>query len=122
MYAAIIPLVNVTTSLFITYAIIQSTTAGTDDTSTVIRICFSIYFPLFLIIGFCFSAGVYLITAMIDKKSGMRAMLKAIGVTTLPYFTGLFLADFIIALIPNLLFTIILLCMNGYLMPPSVVF
>ena len=63
-----------------------------------------------------------MVTAMQDKKSGMRMVLKAIGVTTLPYFTGLFMADFIIALIPNVLFTILLLCMNGYLMLPNVVF
>lgn len=120
MYATIIPLVNVVTSLFICYAIIRATTEGSKETETTVRVAFSIYFPLFLIMGFCFSAGVYLITAMQDKKSGMRSMLKAIGVTTLPYFTGLFLADFIIAMIPNLLFTVILLAMN-YLMPPDVV-
>jgi len=104
------------------YAIVRGITAGDDDeTDKIIRVAFAIYFPMMLMIGFGASMGVYNTTCMQDKKSGMRAMLKAVGVTSLPYFTGLFLADCIIALIPNITFTIALL-INPYLMTPAVVF
>ena len=108
--------------MFCAYAFIVGSTNNADGTATIVRVSFAVYFPLFLIMGFCFSSGIYMATCMQDKKTGMRSMLKAIGVTTLPYFTGLFLADFVIALIPNLCFTIILLAMNSYLMPPAEVF
>ena len=49
-------------------------------------------------------------------------MLSVVGVTSLPYFSGMFMADFIIAIAPNIVFTIIILAMNGFLMEPSVVF
>ena len=46
-------------------------------------------------------------------------MLSVVGVTSLPYFCGIFMADFIVALMPNALFTICLFGMNGFLMPAS---
>ena len=62
--AIFVPLINVSTGMVMTYAFIKASTQGTDNSNTVIRVAFSVYFPFLLIIGFCFSAGVYLITAM----------------------------------------------------------
>ena len=114
------PLFNVSSALFFTYAFITSTSSdeGQGEVSESIRISFAIIFPLYLILGFMLSSGVFSDTPMRDKKSGMRQMLSTIGVKSGPYFTGLFMADFIVALMPNFVFTVILLCMNGYLMDP----
>ena len=114
------PLFNVASALFMTYAAITSTSSdeAKGEVSKSIRISFAIIFPFYLILGFVLSSGVYSDTPMRDKRSGMRQMLSTVGVKSGPYFTGLFMADFIVALMPNLVFTVILLCMNGYLMAP----
>ena len=72
MYAIFMPLINVCTSLFITYAIIRSTTTGAGDVEKTVRVSFAFYFPMWLMFGFLFTTGIYSDTPMKDKKSGMR--------------------------------------------------
>ena len=65
------PLINVCSSLFITYAIIRSTTNGEDVDKTT-RVTFAFYFPMFLIFGFLFTSAIYSADPMKHQKTGMR--------------------------------------------------
>jgi ABC-type multidrug transport system permease subunit len=63
------------------------------------------FFPFFLLYGFCLSSGIYMIVSLFDKEKKMRQYMFLAGVGPLPYYFGLFFADYSLFLITELIFT-----------------
>jgi hypothetical protein len=56
--------------------------------------------------GICVTSGVYLITSVTDRQEKLRYLLNFGGMRSIPYYLGLFLADYLIYFIPSALFVL----------------
>ena len=61
---------------------------------------FAYIFPLLTNMGFGTAAGIYLMTPVADKEQKTRSILSLSGLTSLQYYTGLFIADYVLFIIP----------------------
>ena len=57
--------------------------------------------------GICLTSGVYLITSVTDREEKLRYLLNFGGMRSVPYFLGLFAADYVIYFIPSSLFVLL---------------
>lgn len=60
-------------------------------------------FPIFILIGYLSSIGLYLVVPVTDKFNKTRYLLNFAGMRSSAYYIGLFLADYIIYSISNFL-------------------
>lgn len=63
-------------------------------------------FPIFILLGYLTSIGLYLIVPVNDKFNKTRYLLNFAGMRSSSYYIGLFLADYIIYSISNFLLVI----------------
>ena len=66
-------------------------------------------FPFILNIGYATTSGVYLLLPIEERQRKMRHILTVTGMRTVPYWTGLFVADYILYLMPTAMFAIFVL-------------
>ena len=73
-------------------------------------------FPLILNIGYATTSSVYLLMPIEERQRKMRHILSMTGMRTVPYWLGLFIADYILFLMPTALFTLFVLAiqLNGF--------
>jgi len=64
-------------------------------------------FPIVILYGFCFSAGVYMNMPLYDKTTKMRQYIFLQGVSPQAYFLGLFIADYALFFASNAIFIVI---------------
>lgn len=60
-------------------------------------------FPIFILIGYLTSLGLYTIVPVSDKFNKTRNLLKFVGMRSSSYYIGLLMADYIIYSISNIL-------------------
>lgn len=72
----------------------------------------SLLLPIFMLTGFSSSSGIYMITPIQEREDNLRQMLTLSGMRSSSYYLGLFLADFLLFLIPCALFIAFVLCFN----------
>lgn len=64
---------------------------------------------MFLCIGYASTSGVYALMSVEDRQKKMRYILSINGIKGASYWFGMFLADYILFLLPTLLFVIFIL-------------
>lgn len=76
----------------------------------------AVMFPMILNIGYATTSGVYLLMPIEERQRKMRHILSMTGMRTLPYWLGLFIADYILFLMPTALFTffVVAIQLNGF--------
>lgn len=106
--ASLLPLAFVAIMIFILYSILKA--AGPDkkekpedaaeyeeDTiPTVLRYSFSTV----MILSYSITAGMAAVLPLKEKKGGLRHMMKLFGLNSFEYWFGMFMADFVIVLVP----------------------
>lgn len=65
-------------------------------------------FSFFVLTGFSLCTGLFILAPVADREQKLRQMLNFIGMKTVSYFTGNFLADLVLFTIPTLGFTVLL--------------
>ena len=110
-YVLCIPLLYVVIQLFIAYAIIVSIVNG-DNQDKFISIFFTFYFTFFLILGQSFTAGLFGVQPMYDKKGGLRQMMHMSGLTSVEYFLGTFLGDMVLFSMPAVVISLCLMAVH----------
>jgi len=58
-------------------------------------------FTVFVLLGFSLCSGLFIISPVADKEIKMRQMLNFLGMKSLAYYTGSFLADYVLFVIPT---------------------
>lgn len=104
-----IPLIYVIIQLFIAYAVIVTVVTNKSNLNKVVSLFFSFYFTFFLVLGQSFSAGLFAAVPMVEKKGGLRQMMHMSGLTSVQYFSGLFLGDLLLFTVPAVVITLALL-------------
>jgi hypothetical protein len=66
-------------------------------------------FTVFVLLSFSLCSGLFIISPVADKEIKMRQMLNFLGMKSLAYFTGSFLADYVLFVIPTAGFIALLL-------------
>ena len=69
-------------------------------------------FPIFTMLGYLTSIGLYLIVPVTDKSNKTRYLLNFAGMRFSAYYIGLFLADFLIYSISNFLLVAVVYAMD----------
>lgn len=64
-------------------------------------------FSLFLLIGYCVIAGIFLYPIVQDREFKMRYVLNFIGMKPMAYWMGSFVVDYSLGLIPSVAFMVI---------------
>lgn len=78
----------------------------------VTNILITLLFPILLVMGICLTSGVYLVTSVTDRSEKLRYLLNFGGMRSIPYFLGLFLADYLIFFIPSSLFVLLVVILD----------
>lgn len=65
-------------------------------------------FTVFVLLGFSLCSGLFIIAPVSDKECKMRQMLTFIGMKPISYYTGSFLADLVLFIIPSMGFVALL--------------
>ena len=63
-------------------------------------------FKFCLVLSCSFYAGIFMEVPIYERQSRMRYLLNAIGISSVTYWLGNFLIDFLIFLIPAILLTV----------------
>jgi len=72
----------------------------------------SIMFTLWMLIGFCICSGIFILTPTQDRELKLRYLMNFMGIRSITYYLGNFLADMILFLIPCIAFVILLFPMK----------
>jgi hypothetical protein len=64
-------------------------------------------FPFILNSGFATTSGIYMLMPIEERQRKTRHIMKLSGMKTVPYWTGLFAADYTLFLVPTFLFAVL---------------
>lgn len=107
------PFVNVLSMILLIDVFILAIAGSTNDTTKkIMRIITADLFPFFLLYGFCLSSGIFMIVSLFDKEKKMRQYMFLNGVGPMPYYFGLFLADFLLYFITQGVFALFVWAMQ----------
>jgi hypothetical protein len=67
-----------------------------------------ILFSVWMLIGFCTCSGIFILAPISDREFKLRYLMNYIGIKSLAYYVGNFIADFILFLVPSIGFIILL--------------
>lgn len=67
----------------------------------------ALMFPYIMNAGYATTSGIYMLMPIEERMKKTRHILKLSGMKTAPYWLGLFTADYMLFLIPTLLFTLL---------------
>jgi hypothetical protein len=67
----------------------------------------ALMFPYIMNAGYATTSGIYMLMPIEERMKKTRHILKLSGMKTAPYWLGLFTADYMLYLIPTLLFTLL---------------
>jgi hypothetical protein len=65
-------------------------------------------FSFFVLLGFSICSGLFILAPVSDKEQKLRQMMNFVGMKPLAYYTGSFLADFLLFTVPTIGFIILL--------------
>ena len=83
--------------------------AGDDpDIQRIYTLVSSQLFSFFVLLGFSLCSGLFILAPVADKEQKLRQMLNFVGMKSLSYYTGSFLADFVLFTIPTVGFIVLL--------------
>lgn len=111
-FLTVSPFVNVCISFLIIYSFFNLAGVDNKTTKTIMSWLIAIMFPYLLNAGFASTSGVYMLMPIEERMNKTRHILKLGGLQTVPYWLGLFLADYLLFLIPTALFAILVGAMN----------
>jgi hypothetical protein len=102
----------VVTFFLIFYSLFDLTSDGqmSKDVADLVQLLVALMFPMILNIGYATTSGVYLLMPIEERQRKMRHILSMTGMRVVPYWFGLFIADYILFLMPTALFTLFVLC------------
>jgi hypothetical protein len=108
------PFISVATTILLTAAYLNifkesedpddPANPDSDKADDVFKKVISCMLPIFMLTGFCSTAGIYMITPIQEREQGLRQILTLNGMTSSRYYAGLFAADYLLYLIPMGLF------------------
>lgn len=119
--ANLLPLAFITILTFVLYSIMKASKPAPEidpDTgedfnanyeSEIIPMVIKYEFAAINIIAFAITGGMSAMLPLKEKEGGLRHMMRLTGLSSLQYWLGMFLADFVIALIPTTIASVILL-------------
>ena len=67
----------------------------------------ALMFPFFLNIGYATTSGIFMLMPIEERQQKTRHILSISGIKAIPYWTGLFLADYTLFIFPTILFAIL---------------
>lgn len=107
-FLTISPFLNVCVSILIIYSFYN--TQNSDDKKLMMKIInymIALIFPYILNIGFATTSGIYMLMPIEERQRKTRHILKISGLQAIPYWLGLFAADYLLFLIPTALFGVV---------------
>ena len=105
-FFTISPFINVLTTFLILYSLLHLSENAELKKVQVdfINVMIAIMFPFILNTGYATSSGIYMLLPIEERQQKTRHILRLSGMKTIPYWTGLFFADYTLFLIPTVLF------------------
>ena len=103
MYPFIFPLMYI---IIILMVMSQLGKAFPDDIDTIRSKTLNIAFPILVSFGIITSVGVYVFHPVADREQKLRYLLNFAGMRSSSYYIGMFLADIVIYIIPQILLLI----------------
>jgi hypothetical protein len=85
---------------------------NSDAIKKLVKVFVSLYFPIFLLYGFCVSSGIFMIVSLLDKEKKIRQYMYMSGLGPLEYYLGLFIADFTLFFITEFVFAMFVVIMG----------
>lgn len=73
---------------------------------------YGVIFAFWMLIGFCTCSGIFILAPISDREFKLRGLMNYIGMNSLAYYTGNFIVDYVLYLIPSLGFIILLFPMK----------
>lgn len=102
---------NVLTSILIVYSFYDmSNSQYRNVVMKIINYTVALMFPYILNAGYATTSGIYMLMPIEERMKKTRHILRMSGMQILPYWLGLFLADYLLFLIPTTLFGVLVGC------------
>lgn len=79
-----------------------------ENVKMVMLYVYGILFSVWLLIGFCTCSGIFILAPISDREFKLRYLMNYIGMKSLSYYIGNFIADYLLFLVPSLGFIIML--------------
>ena len=107
-FLTISPFINTLTLVLIILSIFNlSDSQYKQQLMKVFNYVLAIMFPYIINAGYATTTGVYMLMPIEERMKKTRHILKLSGMRTVSYWLGLFTADYMLYLIPTLLFTLL---------------
>ena len=105
----LIPIIFVSMQCFIIYAMVKATQQDKtdDEVNKIVSIGLKFGFGGILPLGYSFITGLSAMIPMREKSGGLRHMMHLFGLSSVEYYIGLKIADWIIILYPATVASII---------------
>lgn len=101
------PFINVLSMILLVDVMVLAISGNASaETKKIMQLLTSDFFPFFLLYGFCTSSGIYMIVSLFDKEKKLRQYMYLAGVGPLPYYFGLFIADYSLYLLTQTIFAL----------------
>ena len=83
-----------------------------ENTKTVYIIIISFLFTLWMLIGFCICSGIFILAPCQDREFKLRYLMHFMGIKSIGYYVGNYLADLCLFLLPCIAFVALLFPMK----------
>lgn len=104
-FLTISPFINVLTTFLILYSLFDIADSKHKKAEMkILNYVIALMFPYILNAGYATTSGIYMLMPIEERMKQTRHILKLSGMKTLPYYLGLFTADYLLFLIPTALF------------------
>lgn len=79
---------------------------------TFIETLVTLFFPFFVLYGFCLSSGIYMIVLLTDREAKMRHWMYLQGLGSWAYYGGTWIADVFLFFVTEVIFVCLILLMG----------
>ena len=106
-FLTISPFINVLTAFLVIYSLFDLAGSGHKQLEMkILNWVVALMFPYILNAGYASTSGIYMLLPIEERTQKTKHILTLGGMKTLPYWIGLFIADYSLYMIPTALFAI----------------
>jgi hypothetical protein len=107
-FLTVSPFINVLTTFLILYSMFDMSQSEHKKLEMkVMNYVVALMFPYIMNAGYATTSGIYMLMPIEERMKKTKHILKLSGMKTVPYWLGLFTADYMLFLIPTIMFTLL---------------